>query len=334
MRILLTGASGFLGGRLARLLCTEGHEVIGLYKPGDDIRLVRDLPMALHACDLLDYPLLRTLMRGVEAVFHTAALVTFAPALYRRQMRVNVLGTRFLVNAAEAAGVRRILYTSTVNTLGAPPPGRVGDEGTPFDWSGLNLGYMDSKRAAETLVLGASAPGRLTAICLLPGTFFGPGDLNINAGRYILLVERGLLVAAPPGGTSVVHVDDVARGHLLALDRGVSGSRYVLCGENLAYRALFALIAEELGRPGPRLTIPASALLAAGRLGDRISRNIGRDLPFTLGQATAISRKLYYTSALARDELGYTFRPARIAIREAVAWYREQGLLPPRPIER
>ena len=326
MKILVTGASGFLGARLVRLLLLEGHRVRGTFRPGDDLRLLDGMDLELQACDLLDQRRTRQAASGMDAVMHVAALVSFDPALYWQQLRVNVEGTALLLRACQEAGVKRLVFTSTVNTLGAPPPGTTGDEQTPFDWGPWRLGYMDSKRGAEQLVLGAAAQG-LHAVCVLPGTFFGPGDINVNAGQYIVQCARGRLRAAPPGGTSVVHVDDVAQGHLLALQHGERGRRYILGGENLTYRALFSLVATAVGRAPPAVTLPAPLLSGLGRGAGWLRARAGLQLPFSPGLARAACARLFYSSDRARGELGYSFRPAARAIEDAVRWYRRQGLV-------
>lgn len=326
MHILVTGVSGFLGARLARLLCAEGHRVRGTYRPGDRLEVLRGLEVEAVACDVLDGRGTRAAVRGVDAVFNVAAMVTFDPADYWRQTRVNVDGTRVLLDACRAAGVSRLVHTSTVNTLGVPRPGTVGHEGTPFDWGRYRLGYMDSKKASEDLVTAAARDG-MDACSVLPGTFFGPGDVNHNAGTYILQCARGTLKAAPSGGTSVVHVDDVARGHLLALERGARGGRYVVGGENLTYRRLFTLIAEILGVSPPAVTLPAGLMGAVAGASDWLRSRLGAPLPLSAGLARAASSRLFYSSDHARRELGYTFRPAQDAIADAVTWYRAEGLL-------
>lgn len=329
MRVLVTGVSGFLGARLARLLCEQGHQVRGTYRPGDETRVLDGLQIEAVACDVLDEGGTRRAVSGVEAVFHVAAMVSFDPAHYWQQMRVNVDGTRVMLDACEEAGVSRLVHTSTVSALGAPDRGQVGHEGTPFDWTPWRLGYMDSKKAAEDLVTGRAQDG-LDALSVLPGTFFGPGDVNNNAGQYILQCARGVLRAAPPGGTSVVHVDDVAQGHLAALQRGQRGGRYVLGGENLTYHRLFSIIAEELGRPPPAVILPRALMGAAGRASDWLRSRAGAPLPLTAGLCRAACAELFYASDHARRELGYSFRPARQAIEDAVGWYEKEGLLPGR----
>jgi dihydroflavonol-4-reductase len=223
------------------------------------------------------------------------------------------------------------VHTSTVNTLGVPPRGSVGDEDTPFDWQRYRLGYMDSKRAAESLVLdAANAEGGLDCVCALPGTFFGPGDVNENASSYIMVVHRlrGRWLALP-GGTSVVHVDDVARGHLLALERGRRGERYILGGEPVSYAELNTFIAEALGRGRHRqgLVMPAWPLLRLGRASSWLRERARLPLPLTEGLVVAGCVKLYYSSDKAARELGWSFRPWREAIRDAVAWLRQTGRL-------
>ena len=325
MIVLVTGGSGFLGSRLVRMLLGDGHQVRATHRPGEDTRLLAGLDVEVRACDLLDRDGVHLAVRGVEAIIHTAALVTFDQRLYDDQMRVNREGTRILLEAARGGGVRRLVNTATVNVLGIPTPGTLGDEGTPFNWEPWRLGYMDSKKAAADLVREPARDG-LESLSVLPGTFFGPGDINFNAGTYIKQIEQGMPFALP-GGTSVVHVDDIARGHLLALERGEPGEQYILAGDNMSYRALFEMIAEEVGSAPPRLTLPAALLRGLGRLMDRIHRLTGLSMPLGEGLAMAGSAELYYKSAKARRELGYTHRPAREAIRDAVEWYRAEGLL-------
>ncbi|MBN1947174.1 MAG: NAD-dependent epimerase/dehydratase family protein [Bradymonadales bacterium] len=324
MKVLITGGTGLLGSRLARLLLDRGARVRIGYRPGDITRAVDGLELDHCPADLLDPVGIRKAVQGVEVVFHTAALVSFDPEAYQSQMRVNIGGTRLLLAEAARAGVRRFLYTSTVNTLGIPADGQLGDEQTPFDWSRFRLGYMDSKRDAERLVLQAARQG-LDAVCLLPGTFFGPGDVHLNAGAYIRLISRVPVLVAPPGGTTAVHVDDVARGHLLALEKGRPAERYILGGVPISYFELFRMIGRLLGRPQPRWVLPRGPLVLLGR-GASILRSASRlPVPLTEGLVVAACSPLYYSSAKAAQELGWTFGPLEEAIREAIEWYRRNA---------
>lgn len=322
--LLVTGATGFLGGRLVRLLSELGHEVRASGRPGDSTELLEGLGCQWMPADLQDGPAVERLVEGVSDVFHVAGLVTFKPELYEAQHLVNVEGTRNLLRAARTAGVGRFIYTSTVNTLGIPAAGQVGDEDTPFNWGPWRLGYMDSKHAAEKLVVEAAAAG-MDAVCLLPGTMFGPGDLFKNAGMYILQAAKGRMLVAPAGGTTVVHVDDVARGHLLAWQKGKASGRYILGGEQVDYRTLYTWITEEIGRRPPLVTVPRKVVRWTGRQAERLRRFTRLAIPFSEGLAVAATADLYYSSARAERELGYRARPARESIREAVDWYRQRG---------
>lgn len=319
---LITGGTGMLGSALARLLLERGSRIRITYLPGDTTLALGGLESVEHRpADLLDPAGLVWALEGVDTLFHTAALVSFKPALYSRQMAINVEGTRLLLRLAAAAGVKRLVYTSTVNTLGIPPAGTMGDEGTPSNWSAFHLGYMDSKLAAERLVLEER---QLEAVAVLPGTLFGPGDAHVNAGSYVRLVARTPLLLAPPGGTTVAHVDDVALGHLLALERGRAGRRYVLGGEAMSYAAIFTSIARALGCR-PRVGVmPRAPLQCLGRLGS-LGNRLGLSLPLTEGLMVAACSQLYYSSALAQQELGWSYRPGAEAIRDAVLWYRRLG---------
>jgi dihydroflavonol-4-reductase len=318
--LLVTGATGFLGSRIANMLSGEGHKVRCTGHPDDPVGRI---PGEYVPCDLLDEKTTQKAVEGVTAVFHVAAMVTFQPSLYDMQMQVNVEGTRILLEAAQKAGVKRFVYTSTVNTLGIPPEGELGDENTPFNWQPWRLGYMDSKHAAEKLVLASD----LDVVCALPVTMFGPGDVFFNAGSYIKESARGRAILAPPGGTTVAHVDDVAYGHWLAYEKGKPGERYILGGDPLNYMEILTMIAEELGRRPPIATAPGFLLRWIGRQSDRLRRHLRIPIQLSEGLMVAGSSHLYYSHKKAERELGYTARPAHEAIRDAVDWYREKGMI-------
>jgi dihydroflavonol-4-reductase len=318
--LLVTGATGFLGSRIAKMLDVDGHKIRCTGHPNDP---VGDIPGEYIPCDLLDEKTTQKAMEGVTAVFHVAAMVTFQPSLYDKQMQVNVEGTRILLDASQRAGVKRFVYTSTVNTLGIPPKGELGDENTPFNWEPWRLGYMDSKHAAEKLVLQSG----LDAVCALPVTMFGPGDVFFNAGSYIKESAKGRAILAPPGGTTVAHVDDVAYGHWLAYKKGKRGERYILGGEPLSYMEILTMIAGELGRRPPLAAAPRFLLRFISRQSDRLRKYLRIPIPLSEGVAVAGSSHLYYSTRKAERELGYHHRPAREAIRDAVNWYRDKGMI-------
>ncbi len=325
MRAVVTGASGMVGANLAEALVAAGGRVRVSYRPGDATRALDGLVVDHAPCELLDAGALARVFAGAEVVFHAGAMVSFDPGVLEMQMRVNVEGTRNVLWAARRAGVRRVVTTTTVNTRGVPPPGTLGDENTPFDWAPYRLGYMDSKHRAEQLTLAAAREGQ-DALCVLPGTMFGPRDVNRNAGGYIFAIARWPVLVAPPGGTTVAHVGDVVQGHIRAAELGRPGARYILGGLPMSYLALYRLIAGELKRPIPVAALPSRPILLAGRLASAL-RSCGLSVPFNAGVARAACAPLYYSSALAERELGFRARPPVEAIRDAIKWYRTQGAL-------
>lgn len=291
MRVYVTGATGFVGGHVAAALRAHGAEV-------------RD-----ERIDLLDGPRLARAMQGCDAVVHVAALYSYdgPPALFER---VNVEGTRTVLEAAERTGVTRLVHTSTAGTCG-PVAGRMAtEEDLPPDWE-LAVPYKRSKLAAERLARAAGA------VVVNPTAPVGPGDLRPTpTGRMVAGVARGRIRGYMAGtGLNVVDVRDVAHGHVLALERGQPGERYLLGGENVALEELFARIAAAAGRPRPRLRVPYAVARAAGTVG-LVNRN----------EVRLARLPMYFSSAKAERELGYRARPIEAALDDAV----RQALLPPR----
>jgi dihydroflavonol-4-reductase len=292
LRAYVTGATGFVGSHVAAELRAQGAEV-------------RD-----ERIDLLDRAGLERAMAGCDAVFHVAALYSYtAPAADFE--RVNVEGTRAVVEACVAKGVRRLVHTSTAGTCGPVPGREATEEDSPPDWE-LAVPYKRTKLAGERLVLAAAAEG-LDALVVNPTTPVGPGDRKPTpTGRMIAGVARGRIPAYLAGtGLNVVDVRDVARGHLLAFEQGKRGNRYLLGGENLALQELFARIARLAGRRPPRLRIPYAAARAAAalRLANKDEVRLAR-LP------------MYFSSEKAQTRLGYVpgdvGSALELAVREAL----------------
>ena len=328
MRVLLTGATGFVGSHVARALFAAGHEVRALRRKtaGPD----RPDPVGMGGLsvewvtgDLVDAASLRRAVEGCEAVIHTAAEVRFtggAEAL-ARQRTVNVDGTRNVVEAAVGAGVSRLVFTSSSASLGRAPRGGVADETQPYDWP-PGFPYNESKRDSERIALAANARG-VPAISLNPTMVLGPEAPHDRQLRAMRLIQRGLFRLVPPGGLTLCDVREVARAHVTALTRGKAGERYLLGGPHLTYRALIDLYAKALHAPGPIGTVPAILLEAAAlplfAVGHLFS------LPFTADYLTALADKRFYSSDKARAELDYKETPAADLIADTVAWYRAIG---------
>jgi dihydroflavonol-4-reductase len=215
-----------------------------------------------------------------------------------------------------------------VNTLGIPLPlGSIGDESTPFNWEPYDFHYAITKKKGEEIALAANGP-QLQVVAVNPGTMFGPGDININAGSYILTIARSPVFFYPTGGCNCVHVDAVVAGHLAAYDRGRPGERYILGGENLTFQEIFTLIAEVLHRPRPRMKIPYALSIAGAAVLSGAARGLGKAIRLS-PEAVRVGRfELFYSSSKAVRELALPQIPFRIAIEDAVRWYRENGYLP------
>jgi dihydroflavonol-4-reductase len=287
MRTYVTGASGFIGGHVVRELRAAGHEV------------------ADEWIDLLDRERLRGAISGCEAVFHLAALYSYdAPA--SEHERVNVEGTRVVVELCRELGVRRLVHTSTCGTCG-PVEGRPAtEEDAPPDYE-LAVPYKRTKLEAERIVLAAARDG-LDAVVVNPTTPVGEGDrFPTPTGRMIEGVATGRYRGYLDTGVNVVDVRDVARGHVLAFERGLRGERYLLGGADLTLQELFGAVADLAGRPRPRLRVPYAAAQALARTG------------IANAEEVALARvPMYYSWAKAARELGYSPGPVEPALARAV----------------
>jgi dihydroflavonol-4-reductase len=310
MRVLVTGASGFVGAHVARRLAERGDEVRGLSRsqPPPEARVAEHV-----AADLRDVGALRRAVDGCDAVVHVAALYAYDRREAARMEAVNVEGTRAVLDAA--AG-RRVVVTSSSATCG-PVPGRPATEAdSPPDWE-LRVPYKRTKLAAERVALEHGGE----VVVVNPTTVVGPGDRRPTpSGKMVRDVASGKIKGyMRGGGINVVAVDDVATGHLLALDRGRPGERYILGGEDLSLRDAFAIIARHAGRRAPRIAVPYAVALAAAQAAALASRVTGREPELlVLDEVRLAKLPLYFSSEKAREELGHAPRPAAQALEEAV----------------
>ena len=311
-RALVTGATGFIGAVLARQLVEAGRPVRIFRRPASRLDLLEREGVAgavEHAVGTLEATRsLRRAMQGVRRVYHVAALVGPGRRASREALhRVNAQGTANLVNAALAAGVRRLVFTSSIAALGAPAAAPVaGGEAT---WAAERSSpYGRSKRDAEREVHRGIAEG-LEAVIVNPALVFGRGRRGEGTRRLVDLARRGRLIAAPPGTTCVADVEDVADGHRRAMRLGETGQRYVLSGENLSWRIVFATLAEAFGQPPPRFTLPPALLRAAGTAADVFSFVTRSPAPFSRQAAQRLAASHHYSNRRAREALGCRFRP-------------------------
>jgi dihydroflavonol-4-reductase len=242
--------------------------------------------------------------------------------------RTNVDGTRNILTAARTAGVPRIVYTSSVATIGIPSDGSPGEERTPVAESHMIGHYKRSKYLAEEVARDAARMG-MSVVIVNPSTPVGPGDIKPTpTGQLVLDAASGRMPAYVDTGLNIVHVDDVAAGHLLAFERGRAGERYILGGEDMTLQTILGQIARLVGRAPPRVRLPYAAVLPVAYLAEAIARVSGRSGRVTLEGVRMSRKRMFFSSAKAVSELGYRWRPPLRAFEDAVRWYRERGLLP------
>jgi dihydroflavonol-4-reductase len=334
MTALVTGAAGFVGSALVRLLVREGMGVRALVRAGSDCRNLAGLDATLMVGDITDPASLAAAVAGCRYVFHVAADYRLWVPDRDRMLQVNVGGSVNVVDAARAAGVERLVYTSSVAVLGMRSDGMPADETTPVSLGDMIGTYKRSKFLAERAVRQRAAELGLDTVTVNPSTPIGPGDLKPTpTGRLIADAVAGRMPAYVDTGLNIVHVEDVARGHLLALEHGRAGERYILGGTDLSLREILALIAEFMQRPAPRLRLPHAPLYPIAVVLELWARMSGREPRMTVDALRMAGKHMYFSSAKAARELGYRWRPARHAIEDAVAWFAG-GISDGRPAAR
>ena len=328
MRALVTGATGFVGSAVARALVAAGWQVRGLVRAGSDRRNLQHLPVDMVAGDLADGASLDRALADCQALFHLAADYRLGAREPERLYRTNVEGTRSVLAAARRAAVARVVYTSSVATIGLPADGSPGTEETPVRLADMIGHYKRSKYLAEELACGSPQTGT-SVVIVNPSTPIGPGDLRPTpTGRIVLDAARGRMPAYVDTGLNIVHVDDVAAGHLLAFHRGRAGERYILGGQDMMLREILATIAPLVGRKAPRIRLPHAAVLPLACAAEVWARITGRTTRITLEGARMARKHMFFSSAKAVRELGYRWRAPTEAFEDAVRWFREQGYLP------
>lgn len=327
MTTLVTGATGFVGSAVARRLVEAGHRVRVLARSQANLANVDDVPVEVTIGDLRNPASLVRALSGCEALFHVAADYRLWAPDPGEIYATNVTGTKNLMEAALEAGVERIVYTSSVATLGREPDGSPADEETPVTESDMISDYKRSKFLAEQEVARFARERALPVVIVNPSTPVGPRDIRPTpTGRLIVEALRGRVPAYVNTGLNVVHVDDVAGGHLLAFERGEVGQRYVLGGENLSLKQVLTEIARLAGRRPPKIQLSPNLVLPVAYLSEWLARLTGGPEPLTTVNGVRMSRKaMYFSSDKARAALGYRHRPASEALSDAVDWFRDHG---------
>jgi hopanoid-associated sugar epimerase len=326
--ILVTGATGFVGSAVLRALTGSGANLRALSRASSPRGNLDGVDCEVVVGDMRDAESMARAMAGVTRLYHVAADYRLWARDPGDILRANLEGTRTVMEAALSAGVERIVYTSSVATLRAGDAAHSTDETEPLAEPEAIGAYKRSKVAAERLVETMVAERGLPAIIVNPSTPIGPRDVKPTpTGRILVEAATGKIPAFVDTGLNLVHVDDVARGHLLAMERGVVGQRYILGGQNVSLREMLGVIAGQVGRKAPTVALPRAPLYPLAWVAEAVARMTGKE-PFVTSDALKMaSHHMFFSSAKAERELGYTARPYAEAIADALAWFRGRGYL-------
>ncbi|HUI20492.1 MAG TPA: hopanoid-associated sugar epimerase [Methylocella sp.] len=327
-KVLVTGASGFVGSAVARALIGSGYRVRALLRKTSTRINLTGLDIEIVEGDMRDAASVARAMKGARFLFHVAADYRLWARKPQEILWNNREGTRLLMEAALAAGVERIVYTSSVATIACAKNGGQADETTPLSESCAIGAYKRSKVAAERVVEAMISSDHLPAVIVHPTAPIGPRDQKPTpTGRIIIEAASGRIPAFVDTGLNLVHVDDVASGHLAALRLGKPGDHYILGGQNVPLAEFLGQIAAMCGRSAPKLRLPRPLLYPCAAVAEAMAHLTRRE-PFLTFDGLRMSRyRMFFSSAKAERDLGYKARPYSEGIEDALAWFRDNGQL-------
>jgi dihydroflavonol-4-reductase len=326
MKTLVTGGTGFVGANVVRTLLQQGTEVRALVRPRSDVRNLDGLDVELVTGDLRDRVALGTALKSCDTLYHVAAMYALWTPNRQDLYDTNVTGTVNVLEAAGMAGVQKIVYTSSVATIGLPKDGTPGSEEVPLQPEDMVSDYKRSKYLAEQEVLKYAQRG-LPVVIVNPSFPVGPWDVKPTpSGQMIVNFLRGKIPAYVDTGLNVVDVEDVAIGHVRAAEKGRIGERYILGHANLPLPELFQLLERVSGVKAPRLRVPYGVAYCSACVSEFVARTITHKPPFATLAGVKLSRKrMFFDASKAVRELGLPQTPAVDALSKAVQWFRHQG---------
>ena len=324
--IIVTGATGFVGSSLIRLLLAGGEKVRVLVRPGSDRRNLVGLDVEMIEGDLLKPETLKPVVAGCQGLYHVAADYRLWTRNPKKMFKSNVDGSLAILRAAGDAGVERMVYTSSVATLGVIENG-VSDEQSPVSYADMIGVYKQSKFKAEEAVRKLIKNDGLPVVIVNPSTPIGPRDIKPTpTGRMIVEAVAGRMPVFVDTGLNIAHVDDVATGHILAYEKGQIGERYILGGTDMELSEILAHIAHFMNRKPPTIKIPHNIVLPIAYLAEAWTRTTGGNTPFVSVDGVKMAKKkMFFSSAKAQRDLGYRARPASDALDDAVRWFLAEG---------
>jgi dihydroflavonol-4-reductase len=323
MRVLVSGSTGQLGSAVVSGLLDQGVEVHCLVQNPENLGLLPVGDRQIFEGDLLRPETLQEPLVGVEAVIHCAGRGSYDRADRAAMEAVNVDGTRHLLDAACKAGVRRFVHSSSIATLGYVEHQGEGDETNAYNWGGLGVDYFDTQKTAEDLVM---SEGGLEVLALNPGIVLGRGDKGAGGGRILLDLYRGRVPGIPSGATTLANLEDVASGHIAALEKGRAGERYVLGGAPLTWEEVFLLAASIVDCDPPKMLKPRMLQWIARGESLR-SKMSSREPRLRPSLVTVLNRNRRYSSDKAEEELGYRPAPITAGMVACWQWFKSEGLV-------
>lgn len=324
--VLITGGTGFIGSNLAHALLREGCSVRIFRRPHSKLHAIGNANIEHFIGDILDPVSVKQAMQGCDTVFHTAAFISYRKKEREAMYKVNITGTRNVVNACLELGVRKLVHTSSIAAIGFSRDGPHADEFNAFNWQQYDIGYRISKHLAEKEIERGVKLG-LPAVMVNPAVVIGPRDIHFHGGQLIRDVYKKRVFFFIAGGMNIVYIDDVVRGHIEAARLGRIGERYILCGENLTFEETLTRIAEIVGGWAPRFQLPAKVVQWLSSAVETTSDMLHIKPWITKELFAGIGINNYYTSEKAQRELGYSITPFNEAVEKTFLWYKSAGLL-------
>lgn len=326
MKVLVTGANGFLGSWVTKRLLEEGHQVKALVRKRSDLSELESCKPEYVYGDVTDKASLQHSFRDQEIIFHLAGVIAYKKADRTQMDKVNIGGTQNVVDVCAELEIPKLLHLSSVVAIGSSFKPEVQNEESPYTIARLNLGYFETKRKAEQIVLQAARENRIQAVCVNPSTIYGFGDAKKGSRKTQIKVARGKFKFYTSGGVNVVAAEDVVEGIMLALKKGRNAERYILSSENMTIQNLFERISKFAKVKPPNILMPNWALHSLGFMGDTASR-LGFEM--NLSQENAYTATLFhwFDCTKAQKELGFKPRAADSAIENSVRWMRDNGYL-------
>ncbi|MFZ5941050.1 MAG: NAD-dependent epimerase/dehydratase family protein [Bacteroidota bacterium] len=316
---LVTGATGLLGSAIIRTMHREGRPVIGFVQTGQDATPLQNLGVPFRTGDLLCREDIDNALKGVDVVIHTAALTDIWPGRNPALWKVNLEGTRNLVEAAEESKVKKMIYVGTANSFGFGSKDNPGDETRPYTAARYRVDYLDSKYATQRYILDKVKNSNFPAVVVNPTFMIGPCESQKGSIQMIRAVVSRKVPGYTRGGRNYIYVNDAVRGIINAVQKGRTGECYILGNKNLNYKEMFSLIAREAGVPAPRIPFPAPLALAYASLLSLLAFITGKAPAVSLGMARISKDGHYYSPRKAIEELELPQTPIEVAVREALS---------------